>query len=75
MLITGMILSLSPRETARTSALSQLRERGDIELGEFAESRLPIVLESPDMGSQRADIDWIQHLDGVDHADVHISFY
>lgn len=68
--VSGLVLTLSEHSAERALALAALQQSPAIEVGELADRRLPIVVDTPDSEADREIWRWLHELKGVLFVDL-----
>ena len=68
--ISGLVITLDSNEDAAQRAIRQIDARPTFEAGVRQRHRLPVVLETPDRGTDKREWQWLGDLGGVVHVDV-----
>jgi hypothetical protein len=68
--VSGLVITLSEKDEERRAALSALQNESQIEVGEGAGRRLPIVVDTPSSIEDRRIWEWLHSLPGVRFVDV-----
>ncbi len=70
MAISGLVLTLTDDAATQAQTMSSLAAMPELELGDLAGVRLPVVADTPHQGADRDLFARLQAMPGVLHADV-----
>ena len=69
-MISGLVVHFSEDKSLANTALLEITEQKNIDIGIQSERRLPIVVEADSIESSHKMTDWLFELEGVCHVDV-----